>query len=60
MDNFVVGDVVQLKSGGLEMTVKEIGEKLVICIWSDGNNLNEKEFPLATLKKGSDKDDTPF
>jgi uncharacterized protein YodC (DUF2158 family) len=31
--NFVVGQVVRFKSGGPAMTVKEVGQQIVICSW---------------------------
>jgi uncharacterized protein YodC (DUF2158 family) len=57
MDNLNVGDVVQLNSGGPDMTVKEIGGKLVTCTWFDARKkLTEDQFLLATLTKVDEPD----
>jgi uncharacterized protein YodC (DUF2158 family) len=60
-DEIKVGDVVQLKSGGPDMTVNQIdklgtmsgeGPLSAWCCWFD-NNREEKKgtFPLTSLKK---------
>ena len=46
------GDIVQLKSGGPQMTVAgedQLG--MVICEWFVGPNANSKSFNAAVLKK---------
>lgn len=58
---FVVGDVVQLKSGGSTMTVEavgpaseEISEGHVGCVWFEaqqGNALRRATFPVDSLEK---------
>lgn len=53
MNEFEIGDVVQLKSGGPKMTVKfsppEKGE--VLCQWFGGSKLESGYFPKASLIK---------
>ena len=64
MNEFKQGDVVQLRSGGLKMTVKQVRKKsddvLVECVWTeygemfDGNHQQiqrERAFPQGVLKK---------
>ncbi|RKJ98878.1 DUF2158 domain-containing protein [Alicycliphilus denitrificans] len=59
MSSFQPGDVVQLKSGGPEMTIADIGdysgydsgEQSANCIWFDNKKQNSHVFPLHTLKK---------
>lgn len=50
---FQVGDIVALRSGGPEMTVKSPvdidGD--VRCMWFDGRALQENAFPAETLIK---------
>lgn len=56
---FKVGDLVQLKSGGPEMTIEfypvsEMGIKYddrAQCMWFDKGELKRGIFPLATLDK---------
>jgi len=60
---FKVGDVVQLKSGGIAMTVMEVkseGEGIVTCIWTEYGQMFDGirpqaiirgSFPPQTLKK---------
>ena len=47
---FAVGDQVQLKSGGQQMTVEEISGKEVTCVWFEGTKVNRQVFVAATLK----------
>jgi uncharacterized protein YodC (DUF2158 family) len=62
---FAVGDVVQLKSGGPAMTIEYIGsfsmsndrDVKAKCIWFEGKKHLENVFELATLMKIST---TPF
>jgi uncharacterized protein YodC (DUF2158 family) len=51
MDNFVVGDVVQPKSGGPKMTVEKIDGESITCFWFDGSKKSEGTFLSATLTK---------
>lgn len=52
---FQVGDIVELKSGGLGMTVEgseEIkGSTHVKCVWHDKGKVQRELFPEATLRK---------
>jgi uncharacterized protein YodC (DUF2158 family) len=67
MEAIIIGDLVQLKSGGLRMTVKRIvgqgktNEQVLkiqgykdgdlVCIWFEENKLNKGIFALETLQK---------
>jgi uncharacterized protein YodC (DUF2158 family) len=53
---FKDGDAVRLRSGGPDMTIKQIGifgmggtTKEALCTWFDGKKLCEQVFALATL-----------
>jgi uncharacterized protein YodC (DUF2158 family) len=50
-DTFVVGDVVQLKSGGEAMTIEEIDDDDISCVWFEGKRVERATFVAATLKK---------
>jgi phage shock protein C len=56
--NFSVGDIVQLKSGGPEMTIIGVdtdGGKLQLdCAWSEGETQHNGRFPPEALKTPSD------
>jgi uncharacterized protein YodC (DUF2158 family) len=49
-NTFVVGDVVQLKSGGQSMTVEEVAGDDISCVWFEGKNLQRQTFGAGTLK----------
>ena len=52
--DFAVGDEVFLKSGGEKMTIEEIEETSVSCVWFDKSKKVERNtFPAATLKKAA-------
>ena len=59
MSNFSAGDVVQLKSGGPDMTIQDIGDYSIDengtqsanCVWFDGKKQNSHIFALHTLTK---------
>lgn len=60
MEEIKKGDVVQLKSGGPEMTVSDYGvimpgqppdKSMVQCVWFDQNTKKSDLFPVASLKK---------
>lgn len=46
-EEFKIGDVVQLKSGGVLMTVGEIKDKNVSCVWFAG--IESSSLQYATL-----------
>jgi uncharacterized protein YodC (DUF2158 family) len=55
-DDFRIGDVVQLKSGGPKMTVEQIGDQgerrlMIRCGWFEGDARKHGSFPPAALKK---------
>lgn len=47
------GDLVQLKSGGPEMSLVELlADDQAICMWFDSKGkLQERSFPLTVLRK---------
>lgn len=47
------GDVVELKSGGFKMTVEDVGEGIVSCLWVDKHTdeIQRGEFDIETLSK---------
>ena len=57
---FKVGDVVQLKSGGPQMTVKNYGqygynvEEECLCVWFEKDTVKEAVFAEALLKKANE------
>jgi uncharacterized protein YodC (DUF2158 family) len=53
-NTFAVGDIVKLKSGGPEMTVKVLPSehtKQYICQWFAGKKLEQGTFPADSLEK---------
>ena len=49
---FKIGDIVQLKSGGPKMTIREYtstDENYVSCQWFAGNKLESGAFPTESL-----------
>lgn len=53
-EQFNVGEVVKLKSGGAEMIISAFSpnKKFAICKWHDKNHsLQEDNYPLESLKK---------
>ena len=51
MLNFKVGDLVQLKSGGPVMTIKEIsGLDSILCVWFKDVELVSANFLQETLE----------
>ena len=51
--SFNVGDIVQLKSGGPEMTVQMAPERPAVyykCQWFAGKKLESGQFPFDSLK----------
>jgi uncharacterized protein YodC (DUF2158 family) len=55
MQQFKIGDIVQLRSGGPNMTVEDIepipGKNLIDCQWFAGGKLNHGRFPPESLTK---------
>jgi len=52
MENFEIGDVVQLRSGGPKMTVHGlVSDGDIVCQWFEGNEVHEESFPKDALKK---------
>ena len=56
------GDVVMLKSGGHPVTVAEVNEDAIVCLWMGGEgDLFRETLPLAVLERAeleaSDEDD---
>ena len=62
MPEFKKGDVVRLKSGGPKMTIDSVDEYgsgnksniRAICIWFDGGERKEGNFPPKTLETAAD------
>lgn len=53
-NEFAVGDIVKLKSGGPDMTVNsvpEAGSKYYSCQWFAGKKLESGRFPEDSLEK---------
>ena len=50
----VEGEVVQLRSGGQMMTIEEVGENLVACVWFEKGTVRRTQFPPHVLKRGTD------
>ncbi|WFU39284.1 DUF2158 domain-containing protein [Bradyrhizobium sp. CB82] len=52
------GDVVMLKSGGQPLTVVEVKEEDVLCLWMGmEGNLFRETLPLAALERPEEEDD---
>ena len=52
------GDVVTLKSGGHPLTVLEVKEDAVACLWMGGEgDLFRETLPLAVLERLEDDED---
>ena len=47
--NFKSGDTVQLKSGGLIMTIEDIDGDSANCVWFIDNKVERSNFYLTTL-----------
>jgi uncharacterized protein YodC (DUF2158 family) len=65
MEDFEIGNVVQLRSGGPKMTVHSlVSDGDVVCQWFEGNEVHEENFPKEVLKKvvegGSRREDGVF
>jgi uncharacterized protein YodC (DUF2158 family) len=52
MEDFEMGHVVQLRSGGPKMTVHGlVSDGDVVCQWFEGNDVHEENFPKEVLKE---------
>jgi uncharacterized protein YodC (DUF2158 family) len=52
------GDVVMLKSGGQPLTVVEVNQDDVLCLWMGmEGNLYRETLPLAALDRAVEEDD---
>ena len=66
MEEFKIGQVVQLRSGGPKMTIHSlVSDGDVVCQWFEGNEVHERNFPDEVLKKvvvggGSRREDGVF
>ncbi len=50
--NLKAGDIVMLKSGGQPMTVADVKEDEVLCLWMGmEGDLYHEELPLAVLEQ---------
>ena len=52
---FVAGQVVVLKSGGPDMTVKNVSDEGVTCDWFDKSKLNHATFLAEMLDRKQDR-----
>ena len=57
-EDFEVGDVVRLKSGGPNMTVDNASSSRIICTWFDEADhvVHRMDFHLSSLEKVAAKD----
>jgi uncharacterized protein YodC (DUF2158 family) len=71
VDNFQVGDTVQLKSGGPWMTIDHIGSRVqggtsdeALCSWFEKNKAKQQRntdwFKLTSLKKVNQNEESAF
>jgi uncharacterized protein YodC (DUF2158 family) len=58
MQEFKIGDIVELKSGGPKMTVTgaTTSDKEIGCKWFAGGKLNYEFFPPDSLEKVKEKE----
>ena len=54
-EDFNVGDVVKLKSGGPNMTVDVPAGSRYICVWFEGNTCRRETFDQGALEKVEEK-----
>jgi len=49
MNELSEGQIVQLKSGGPNMTIKSMDGPNAVCMWFSGEKFNERSFPSTSL-----------
>lgn len=54
MEDFKVGSVVELKSGGPPMTVEASTSSTVECSWFAGTQIKRRVFAKASLQKADE------
>ena len=57
--DFIVGDVVVLKSGSQKMTVEEVKDSDVVCVWMNDNVKCSGTFKKDMIKKVDSPDNSP-
>ena len=55
MNQFTVGDIVQLKSGGPKMTVISVGPDSIWATWFAGSKNERAKFPPVSLQAVKDE-----
>jgi uncharacterized protein YodC (DUF2158 family) len=53
MADFKKGDTVELKSGGPIMTVTQIENNRIFCVWFEGSKKHQDIFDESTLEEAS-------
>jgi uncharacterized protein YodC (DUF2158 family) len=51
MTKFRIGDVVELNSGGPQMTVEKVDGDQITCTWFVDSKADHRTFPESVLKK---------
>jgi uncharacterized protein YodC (DUF2158 family) len=46
-----IGDIVQLKSGSLGMTVVKVADDVITVAWMSGGIVQQNSFPAAALER---------
>jgi uncharacterized protein YodC (DUF2158 family) len=59
-ESFKTGDIVALKSGGPDMTVRSVDPDGVACDWFEGKRPRKASYPAAMLKPGGKPDLVTF
>jgi uncharacterized protein YodC (DUF2158 family) len=55
LNNFAIGDQVVLKSGGPDMTIKQITDSDIVCQWFAGKKLEQGRFAPESITKSTPK-----
>jgi uncharacterized protein YodC (DUF2158 family) len=50
-DDFNVGDIVKLKSGGPNMTVDNASSHRITCVWFEGEQYHMRNFDQGAIEK---------